>query len=304
MGFWSGLLKGAAGIVGAPFTGGASLAMLPSAIGDFVGSGGEGEGEGEGEGGIGWGNAIGAGLSTAGNMAKGREAGRQSEFQNSVIRNQQDLRQRDFANESQSDAYHKAMISALGMNVQDASITRPAGVPDTAMRGGLRPSALGTEGRAAAGMLHGKAMERLQNGEKFDKLADTKGNWIDTALGTAGMIGGGLDNYGARQSADEQNSLIRDLLKSAGVAPPPENAGSAGSVTAQTVPPPGATPVAETWQLPGAERPAPKPSVETSWTYQPPDMYGVLPPDFTHGIGGQGGYGPKPSIWGNLFGPR
>jgi hypothetical protein len=274
MGFWSGLLKGAA-TVAAPFTGGASLAAIP--VIDGIG------------------NAVQAGAGVAGDLAKGREAGRQSEFQNSVVRNQQDLRQRQFANESQSDAFHKSMLGALGMNVQDASINRPDGVPNTSMSGGLRPSALGMEGRAAAGMLHGQAMKRLHDGEKFDKLADTKGNWIDTTLGTIGAIGKGLDGFEARNTADEQNSMIRDMLKKAGDQSS-STAGSAGSVTAQTVPPPGATPVTE-WT-------PPMPNVSTGWSWQAPD-YGILPPDYTHGIGGQGGYGGgKPSIWGQLFGAR
>lgn len=57
---------------------------------------------------------------------------------------------------AQSDAYRKAVLSALGMNMQDVSYS-----PDGGFMGGLRPSAFGAEGKAAAKALNPLAMGQL-----------------------------------------------------------------------------------------------------------------------------------------------
>lgn len=193
-------------------------------------------------------------LGTIGGMARagaeGREKGRFNEMGLYNARNNADLAQRRFAEESQSDAYKKAMLGALGMNVQDAHFNRPAGVPDTGMTGGLRPSALGTQGRAAAGVLNGQAMKRLTDGEHFDKLPDYKGNALDTILGTAGVLGGGIDDYKARSKADGQSSIVQQLLEQ--------------GLKDQQQPLPPAPP-----QAPGSPAPL-TPNVTTSEQVQPP----------------------------------
>lgn len=237
-GHGGGMVSDAGGIAGGMDMGKFALPGAMAAMNDPTGGGGGGSIWSKILRGVS-GNAAGAigGMAKAG--AEGREKGREQEMQNYAIRNNVDLNQRRFQEESQSDAYKKAMLGALGMNVQDAHFNRPAGVPDTGMTGGLRPSALGMQGRAAAGVLNSQAMKRLTDGEQFDKLPNYKGNWIDTVLGTAGVLGGGLDDYKARGKADQNTSLWQELLKQQ-MQQQPEQTGAAPpyAAPAPAAPPP------------------------------------------------------------------
>jgi hypothetical protein len=74
---------------------------------------------------------------------------------------------------------------------------------------------MGPQGLTAAGLMNARSLERLKTGEQFDPLPSTKGNWIDTLLGTAGTIGKGVDQWQAGNTQNEQNDLIRQLLEQA-----------------------------------------------------------------------------------------
>ena len=177
------------------------------------------------------------GSSVAGGLAAGREAGHaqegvQNQQQMSALRDYEnavaqrgvlDLEQRKFAADQQNTSFRNALKSALTLNMKDASFNRPKGVPTISMSGGLRPSALGGDARAAAEMLNARALVSLMDGEKFadlpaiEKYAPTfsKPNALDTILGVAGTIGKATDRYGATEKQDEQSVFIRELMKKA-----------------------------------------------------------------------------------------
>lgn len=222
MGFWGTLLKVGGGIAGAPFTGGASL--IPA--------------------------LASAGLDVAGGLASGMtkdRAGQNDAAQQAAMfklqeargaedalmnRQALDLRQRQFGQESQTDAYKKAIMGALAKNLQDVSATRPAGIPTISFGGGARPSALGAEGRAAGDLLNKQAMQSLLSGQKFDQLPPIErlsapqykgaGFW-ENLLGGAGAVGKALSGAGAIQQQstfqDKIQKMIEELLKGGGTPP-------------------------------------------------------------------------------------
>lgn len=134
-----------------------------------------------------------------------------------------DLRQRDFAQGSQNNAYKNALLSAIAMNMQDVSASRPKGVPTISFSGGARPSVLGAEGRAAAGVMNKKAMESLLAGEQFEKLPDFEGvaapefkkpGFWENALGTAGMVTGQIAaQQDAQRGQEFQHRLLQQIEK-------------------------------------------------------------------------------------------
>lgn len=83
-----------------------------------------------------------------------------------------ELRQREERRAAQTDAYDKSRRSAAHLNMKDASISRPFGVPMAAISGGLRPSMFGAEGRAAAEAMNGQALRALMNPEGMRELSD------------------------------------------------------------------------------------------------------------------------------------
>jgi hypothetical protein len=74
------------------------------------------------------------------------------------------IQQQEAAQREQADAYRKALLGALGSNIQDVSLDRSgfhSDIPTISFQGGLRPSALGQTGRDAASVLERQAMTRL-----------------------------------------------------------------------------------------------------------------------------------------------
>ena len=187
---------------------------------------------------------LGKVIGTAGDVATGIEEGRakdrsnQNDFnvvqdRNKIVANQNyedallgraglDLKQRQFSQDSQNNAYKNAIRSALGMNLQDVTLGGvPKDVPVIEFKGGLRPSAMGPQGRAAAALLNQKAMASLMNGETFDPLPAIrdftpsdykKGGVLDDILGGIGTVGKAGDIWKERGRADENQSWI-DKLK-------------------------------------------------------------------------------------------
>lgn len=177
----------------------------------------------------------------AGGLAGGMEKGRQAEntaaqqtaqhqvgqqaAKEAALMNRAglDLRQRDFAQGSQNNAYKNALLSSMAMNMKDVSANRPKGIPTISFGGGMRPSALGAEGRAAAALMNKKSMASLENGEQFEKLpafeavgaAEYKkpGFW-ENALGMTGMVGKQIaGQQDATQQSDFQNKLLAQIEK-------------------------------------------------------------------------------------------
>lgn len=192
-------------------------------------------------GGMNWWDLLKTGLGVVGNLAGARESGRQQANDATILQDQ--MRQRDIEarenatrdrariemdqtqqrRSSLNDAYKQALYSALTMNMKDASLNRPEGIPTITMSGGLRPSAIGPQGREAAKILQGHAMRTLlAGGDEFSKLPDMErfrpstlqsGGTVDNILGLAGAIGGGFEQFDARRQQSENNTLIRDLME-------------------------------------------------------------------------------------------
>jgi hypothetical protein len=250
MGFWGDLIR-----IGAPIAMQAAGVPAPvanaagSAIGTKVSGGSWGQAAAAGAGGAlagkggYWGN-LGRQLanptvisSTTGALAAGKQAGREAENLNAKdtaafkLRESEghedalqgranlDLRQRGFGMDSQNNAFGNAIRAALLKNMQDVSMDRPEGIPTMSFKGGMRPSALGTEGREAAALMHSLSMDKLKSGEQFDKLpalertapAEFKkpGFW-ENALGAVSVGSGAM--AGAQQMGQQsefQNRILQ-----------------------------------------------------------------------------------------------
>ena len=83
----------------------------------------------------------------------------QSFEQSQLDRSRLQLDQQGAEQGAQSDAYRKAILGALGANMQDVGYSAEGG-----FAGGLRPSAIGAEGKAAVKMLGEQAMGALGRG--------------------------------------------------------------------------------------------------------------------------------------------
>lgn len=178
----------------------------------------------------------------AGAVGKGREEGRDKEnaqtmnqdamrlqamrdFENATMnRSDLELKQKGDSRQATESNFRNALLGALAKNMQDGSFNRPDGVPTIALSGGLRPSALGLEGRAAGEAMSAKALQSLLNGEEYADVAAPerfnpsemkKGGVIDSILGAAGTVGNVANRVNADNVQTEQNSFIRKLLEQA-----------------------------------------------------------------------------------------
>lgn len=194
------------------------------------------------DGSIDWGGMARSGMDVAGSLEKGREAGRADENKFNLTQDQTrmqamsdkeraiveraklEMAQKQDQRTAQSDSFQKVLRGQLAHNLQDVGVNRPYGVPTVEYSGGLRPSAIGEEGRNAGELLSKQAMLSLMNGEQFTPLPGMesftpsdmkKGNALDTILGTVGTVGGVIDKREASQKADQQTQLIQELLKQA-----------------------------------------------------------------------------------------
>jgi hypothetical protein len=176
----------------------------------------------------------------SGNAAAAREAGRKTETDNIVTQDQQRLQattakenavqgragieidQRTEGRAAGNDAYKNALLSALAMNMQDVSINRPKGVPHMSFSGGARPSAIGEQGREAAGLMNARSLDTLRNPQALSELPAMesftpsvlpKATGVDTALGIGGVVGDVLAGMSANKQAAEKSALIDALLK-------------------------------------------------------------------------------------------
>jgi hypothetical protein len=178
--------------------------------------------------------------SAAGSMAAGKSAGRaqtnahnvdtdhmglQAQGQEEVAaqgRARIEMDQKEAQRAALNDAYKNAMRSSLAMNMQDSSVgPLPKGVPSIAFSGGSRPSAIGSQGKAAASAMNNSAMQSLLNPDELTRLAPQKhfsatpmqeAGLMENAMGMAGMVGSGVDQYKARQADSENQSIIKQLI--------------------------------------------------------------------------------------------
>lgn len=214
IGFWGKLAKGLA-IGGAGLatvmTAGAASPAIAGALGMSAGTAGAiGAGAGAASkilGAVG-GAASGAADAAAANRGEetrtlltrdslGMQAAR--DFENAQQnRAKLQLDQQDAARTSETDAYKKALKSALAMHMQDVSVNRPDGVPMIRFSGGARPSAIGPEGREAAALLNNKALQRLMGDgdprmelaplEKYRMADAPRPGFAERVAGPAGLI--------------------------------------------------------------------------------------------------------------------
>lgn len=288
MGFWSKLAKGLAiggAGLGTVLTAGAASPTLAGALG--LGAGTAAAGGAAATAGSGILSKIAKGASAASKiagpiasgLASGAQKGREGEntaaadaarFKLSEStahetglenRAQLDLSRRADARTGQSDAYNKALKSALGMNVKDFEIdpsSLPRGVSLLKTSGGLRPSAMGPEGRAAHELMNKQAMAKLLAGEHYDELPPMErtapGEFKKPGVleNVAGAVGMGANAINANNASNEQMSMQERIAKAiesigggggvAGPAPvPPPNVGVGLSGVKPFTKPPTAT---------------------------------------------------------------
>lgn len=217
MSFWSkfakiGAIAGAG--AGTVLTAGAATPALGAAIG-LGGTTAALGGAAATAGGSILGKLASAGANASGSAAAGMSDGRDREMQNTLLRGR-----------VQEDQNGQAMRAAFAMNVKDAHINRPAGVPNTSMTGGARPSALGPEGIAAAKKNYALSMDHLSD------LPDVKAGKLENTLGTIGMIGKGFDQIQAQTQQNGISEQVRRMLaeRNSVAAPPRVDDGSRPAV--------------------------------------------------------------------------
>jgi hypothetical protein len=131
---------------------------------------------------------IGGVGATLGGMADASAKNRAADTQVNIQRDTQGIAAaRDFENAQQNrakleldqqeadrtastDAYKKALKSALALNMSDVHMNRPQGVPVMEFAGGSRPSAIGAQGKAAAELMNNQAMQHLMDGPQHTAM--------------------------------------------------------------------------------------------------------------------------------------
>jgi hypothetical protein len=188
-----------------------------------------------------WGQIAQVGMNMAANYANQRSQARAGAAQAQQTQNSQGIAQNSSQNNvllqmAQIELLRKQMEEAnragraqqtvrgdLMANVQDARFSRPAGVPDMALSGGMRPSALGPNSREAGRTLSSQALSALKSGDSFMPInpmgpIDLDANmpqesWFDKLMGGVGAVGGGVAAYRSAQQGQEQQQFMNELLK-------------------------------------------------------------------------------------------
>lgn len=133
-----------------------------------------------------------------------------------------ELRQKQLAADELRKNYQSALRSAFAKNVQDVNLSGVApGVPVVNFGGGARPSALGAEGRQAAGLMFDKSLAGMRDGTSFSALpalervspAAHKGAGLwENVLGGVGMAGRAYQGVQDQQNAQENTGLLQSIL--------------------------------------------------------------------------------------------
>jgi hypothetical protein len=188
MGLWGTLGKALVGGVGGALTGGALPAVLGGA-GALIGGMGSAATSNRGEQ-----DRMNLSRDQIALAARGQDENAQ--LQRALL----ELRQRDEGRTDMNDAYNNAMRSALAANMKDVSFNRggfKTAVPNLSFSGGARPSALGPQGREAAGTMNNMALQKLMTGpapmqqmsaiEKFQQSEPSRASFWEKLAGPVGM---------------------------------------------------------------------------------------------------------------------
>jgi hypothetical protein len=172
-------------------------------------------------------------------LAKGKEAGRgqqnaanadratfeqreRSQFEQALLqRAMLELQQKQFGSDERQRNARSALQAAFGMNAEDVTLDAPQGVPVVNFKGGIRPSAIGQQGRDVAAEMYGQSMKGLKEGTAFSPLPALErtsapqyegAGFIENLLGGAAAVGKEWQGQQARTNANEQSALIKSLL--------------------------------------------------------------------------------------------
>jgi hypothetical protein len=175
-----------------------------------------------------WGSLAQIGLSMASNYANSRQQGRQNAAQFSQGQNSQAVAQNNSQNNvllqmaqiellrkqmQEQNRPQRAQATALGdalANVQDARVSAPSHITRFNVSGGLRPSALGPNARAAGAELSNQSLAALRQGDSFmpinprgpvnlDANMPDGPSTMENIMGLAGAAGNAYDAYQQRQ---------------------------------------------------------------------------------------------------------
>ena len=181
---------------------------------------------------------INAGVSLAASLAKGKQAGR--ETQNAAGRSAADFKQSDaalaeralenragidldrrkYADSAQDRDYSNALRAAIMGGIPSiGGATRPHGVPNISFLGGKAHDIVGAGGRAASDEMYRRALADLMSGKPtFKDLPPIERTGAPVYQGPGkmenilGAIGAGGTALGQARSASQQQNLIQDLL--------------------------------------------------------------------------------------------
>ena len=173
-----------------------------------------------------WGTIAQVGMNMASQYSAGRNQARQQALQGQQVQNQQKVNQNQDQNSvalrlaeiellrkqfEESNRAGRARQVAQGgamSNVQDLSFSRPSHITNFQVSGGMRPSAMGAEGRAAGGELSRQAMmSLLQGGNEFSPVQTAGPVNLDASLpqeSTFDKIVGGIGTAGSAIGAYQQ----------------------------------------------------------------------------------------------------
>lgn len=188
-----------------------------------------------------WGQIAQVGMNLASQYANNRQQARaaaagaqqtqnaqaitQNNQQNNVLLQmaQMELLRKQFEQASRQTNAQQTARGDLMANVQDARFSRPAGVANISLSGGLRPSALGPNAREAGRTLSNQALSALMSGESFMPITpvgpvDLDANMpqestFDKILGLVGTAGNAYQGYQQMQQGQQQQTFMNDLLK-------------------------------------------------------------------------------------------
>ncbi len=188
-----------------------------------------------------WGSLAQVGLTMASQYANNRQQARNAAAQATQTQQSQGIAQNSQQNNvmlqlAQIEMLRKQMEQAnratnasqtargdLLANVQDARFTRPAGVPDMSMSGGLRPSALGPNAREAGRTLSTQSLDALKAGTSFMPLQPAapidlnaglpQESAFDKLMAGVGAVGGAVQGYQQTQRQSQQESALTKLIE-------------------------------------------------------------------------------------------
>ncbi len=111
--------------------------------------------------------------------------------QNQLQQAQLDLQRRLYQDQAMPRQAQNTALGDLLANVQDMKVTPPRWVAShmPTVTGGVRPSALGPNARAAGKSLSDQSLAKLQGGNGFDPVGFREGALPDLGAGASGNIG-------------------------------------------------------------------------------------------------------------------